>query len=153
LTRQNIPVFPRGEAGFATTDGVAKGAYVSSTPRATQPDVILIATGSEVQLAVAARETLAAEGIQARVVSAPSLEWFAEQDAAYRESCSGRRQGARLRRGGSTPLWRGIVGDTGRTVGIDHFGASADYKTLFEKFGITTDAVVEAARATVKENA
>ena len=133
---------------------MAKGAYVLIDAEGGQPDVIIIATGSEVQLAVAARETLAAEGIQARVVSAPSLEWFAEQDAAYRESVLPAAVTARVSvEAGSTPLWRGIVGDTGRTVGIDHFGASADYKTLFEKFGITTDAVVEAARATVKENA
>ncbi len=154
LTRQNIPVFPRGEDGFATTDGVAKGAYVLIDAEGGEPDVILIATGSEVQLAVAAREVLAADGIRARVVSAPSLEWFAEQDAAYRESVLPSAVAARVSvEAGSTALWRGVVGDTGRTVGIDHFGASADYKTLFEKFGITTDAVVEAARATVKENA
>ncbi len=154
LTRQNIPVFPRGEDGFATTDGVAKGAYVLIDAEGGTPDVILIATGSEVQLAVAARETLAAEGIQARVVSAPSLEWFAEQSAEYRESVLPASVTARVSvEAGSTPLWRGLVGDRGRTVGIDHFGASADYKTLFEKFGITADAVVDAARATVKENA
>ncbi len=153
LTRQNVPVFPRGIDGFATTDGVAKGAYVLVDAENGTPDVILIATGSEVQLAVQARETLAAEGIAARVVSAPSLEWFAEQDAAYRESVLPAAVTARVSvEAGSTPLWRGIVGDTGRSVGIDHFGASADYKTLFEKFGITADAVVEAARATVKEN-
>ncbi|MFT4281718.1 transketolase [Microbacterium sp.] len=154
LTRQNIPVFPRGEDGFATTDGVARGAYVLVDADGGRPDVILIATGSEVQLAVAARETLAAEGVQARVVSAPSLEWFAEQDAAYRESVLPADVRARVSvEAGSTPLWRSIVGDTGRSVGIDHFGASADYKTLFEKFGVTAEAVVEAARATVKENA
>ena len=148
-----MPVFPRGIDGFATTDGVAKGAYVLVDAENGTPDVILIATGSEVQLAVQARETLAAEGIAARVVSAPSLEWFAEQDAAYRESVLPAAVTARVSvEAGSTPLWRGIVGDTGRSVGIDHFGASADYKTLFEKFGITADAVVEAARATVKEN-
>jgi len=154
LTRQNIPVFPRGEDGYATTDGVAKGAYVLVDADGGSPDVILIATGSEVQLAVAARETLAADGIRARVVSAPSLEWFAEQDAAYRESVLPASVKARVSvEAGATGLWRGVVGDSGRTVGIDHFGASADYKTLFEKFGVTADAVVEAARATVKENA
>ena len=153
LTRQNIPVFPRGEDGFATTDGVAKGAYVLVDADGGAPDVVLIATGSEVQLAVQARETLAGEGIRARVVSAPSLEWFAEQDDAYRESVLPAAVKARVSvEAGSTPLWRSVVGDTGRTVGIDHFGASADYKTLFEKFGITADHVVEAARATVKEN-
>ncbi len=159
LTRQNIPVFPRGEQGFATTDGVAKGAYVLiDAPDAEEgadgtPDVILIATGSEVQLAVQARETLAGDGIRARVVSAPSLEWFAEQTTEYRESVLPAAVKARVSvEAGSTPLWRSIVGDTGRTIGIDHFGASADYKTLFEKFGVTADAVVEAARETVKEN-
>ncbi len=154
LTRQNIPVFPRGEDGFATTEGVAKGAYVLIDAPEGTPDVILIATGSEVQLAVAARETLAADGIGARVVSAPSLEWFAEQDAAYRESVLPAAVTARVSiEAGSTGLWRSVVGDRGRSIGIDHFGASADYKTLFEKFGVTADAVVDAARATVKENA
>lgn len=154
LTRQNIAVFPRGENGYATTEGVAKGAYVLLDAPEGEPDVVLIATGSEVQLAVAARETLAAEGIGARVVSAPSLEWFAEQDAAYRESVIPAALKARVSvEAGATGLWKAVVGDTGRTVGIDHFGASADYKTLFEKFGVTAEAVVEAARATVKENA
>lgn len=161
LTRQNIPVFPRGEQGFSTVDGVAKGAYVLIDAAGDAPDVILVATGSEVQLAVAARETLAAEGIDARVVSAPSLEWFAEQDADYRESVLPSAVTARVSvEAGATPLWRTIVGDHGRSVGIDHFGASADYKTLFEKFGVTAEAVAAAAResvrevrATVKENA
>ncbi|EZP29514.1 transketolase [Microbacterium oleivorans] len=154
LTRQNIAVFPRGENGYATTEGVAKGAYVLLDAPEGEPDVVLIATGSEVQLAVAARETLAAEGIGARVVSAPSLEWFAEQDAGYRESVIPAALKARVSvEAGATGLWKAVVGDTGRTVGIDHFGASADYKTLFEKFGVTAEAVVEAARATVKENA
>ncbi len=154
LTRQNIPVFPRGEGGFATTEGVARGAYVLIDAENGAPDVILIATGSEVQLAVTARETLASEGIHARVVSAPSLEWFDEQDAAYRESVLPAAVKARVSvEAGSTALWRTIVGDTGRSIGIDHFGASADYQTLFEKFGVTADAVADAARATVKENA
>lgn len=153
LTRQNIPVFPRGEDGFATADGVAKGAYVLIDAPDGTPDVILIATGSEVQLAVAARETLAAEGVNARVVSAPSLEWFAEQDAAYRESVLPAAVKARVSvEAGIALSWRDIVGDRGRSVSIEHFGASADYKTLFEKFGITAEAVVEAARESVKEN-
>ncbi|MDE0546814.1 transketolase [Microbacterium sp. C7(2022)] len=154
LTRQNIPVFPRGEDGFATTEGVAKGAYVLIDAPNGTPDVILIATGSEVQLAVAARETLAADGIHARVVSAPSLEWFAEQSDEYRESVLPASVTARVSvEAGSALTWRGIVGDKGRSIAIDHFGASADYKTLFQKFGITADAVVEAARETLKENA
>ncbi|WP_345802408.1 transketolase [Microbacterium sp. AZCO] len=155
LTRQNIPVFERGEGEasgdvFASTDGVAKGAYVLIDAENGEPDVILIGTGSEVQLAVAARETLKAEGINARVVSAPSLEWFAEQDEAYRESVLPAAVKARVSvEAGVALSWRGIVGDAGRSVSIEHFGASADYKTLFQKFGITADAVVEAARETI----
>ncbi|WP_424935671.1 MULTISPECIES: transketolase [Bacteria] len=159
LTRQNIPVFARGEGAasgdvLASADGAVKGAYVLAEAPNGTPDVILIATGSEVQLAVAARETLAAEGVNARVVSAPSLEWFAEQDEAYRESVLPSSVTARVSvEAGSALTWRGIVGDHGRSVAIDHFGASADYKTLFEKFGITAEAVVAAAHETLKENA
>ncbi|MCC2029865.1 transketolase [Microbacterium sp. YMB-B2] len=159
LTRQNIPVFGRGDGTasgdvFASADNATKGAYVLAEAPSGTPDVILIATGSEVQLAVTARETLAAEGVNARVVSAPSLEWFDEQDAAYRESVLPAAVKARVSvEAGSALTWRGIVGDTGRSVAIDHFGASADYKTLFQKFGITAEAVVEAARETIKENA
>ena len=95
-----------------------------------------------------------ATGINARVVSAPSLEWFAEQDEAYRESVLPKAVTARVSvEAGSVLSWRGIVGDRGRSIGIDHFGASADYKTLFQKFGITAEAVVEAARESIKENA
>src|SRR5690606_22604915 len=158
-TRQNIPVFERGAGAaqgdvLASADNVAKGAYILAEAPNGTPDVILIATGSEVQLAIAARETLAAEGINARVVSAPSLEWFAEQDEAYRESVLPKAVTARVSvEAGSVLSWRAIVGDRGRSVGIDHFGASADYKTLFQKFGITAEAVVEAARDSIKENA
>ncbi|MVQ43025.1 transketolase [Microbacterium sp. MAH-37] len=159
LTRQNIPVFARGEGAasgdeFASAANTSKGAYVLAEAPNGTPDVILIATGSEVQLAVAARETLAGEGVNARVVSAPSLEWFAEQDEAYRESVLPKAVTARVSvEAGSVLSWRGIVGDRGRSIGIDHFGASADYKTLFQKFGITAEAVVEAARESIKENA
>ncbi|GAA4763303.1 transketolase [Microbacterium gilvum] len=159
LTRQNIPVFARGEGEasgdvFASAANTAKGAYVLAEAPNGTPDVILIATGSEVQLAVEARERLASEGVNARVVSAPSLEWFAEQSDEYRESVLPARVTARVSvEAGATGLWKGVVGSTGRTVGIDHFGASADYQTLFREFGITTDAVVEAARETLKENA
>ncbi|GAA3948737.1 transketolase [Microbacterium soli] len=159
LTRQNVPNFARGTGAasgdeFASADGTAKGAYVLAEAPGGTPDVILIGTGSEVQLAVAARETLAAEGVNARVVSAPSLEWFAEQDEAYRESVLPKSVTARVSvEAGSVLSWRGIVGDRGRSIGIDHFGASADYKTLFQKFGITAEAVVEAARESIKENA
>ncbi|WP_295845738.1 transketolase [uncultured Microbacterium sp.] len=151
LTRQNIPVFARGEGAasgdeLASAEGAVKGAYVLAEAKDGEPDVILIATGSEVQLAVEAREKLAAEGVHARVVSAPSLEWFAEQDEAYRESVLPSSVKARVSvEAGSALSWAGIVGDAGRSVAIDHFGASADYKTLFQQFGITTEHVVEAA--------
>jgi transketolase len=155
LTRQNIPVFARGEGEasgdtFASAQLAAKGAYILAEAPNGTPDVILIATGSEVQLAVAARETLAAEGVNARVVSAPSLEWFAEQDEAYREKVLPKAVKARVSaEAGLALTWRGIVGDAGRSVSIEHFGASADYKTLFQKFGVTAEAVVEAARETL----
>ena len=155
LTRQNIPVFARGEGEasgdtFASAALTRKGAYVLAEAPGGTPDVILIATGSEVQLAVEAREVLKGEGVNARVVSAPSLEWFAEQDEAYRESVLPSSIKARVSvEAGLAMPWRGIVGDAGRSVSIEHFGASADYKTLFEKFGITTDAVVDAARESI----
>ena len=155
LTRQNIPVFARGEGEasgdtFASAALTSKGAYVLAEAPGGTPDVILIATGSEVQLAVEAREVLKGEGVNARVVSAPSLEWFAEQDEAYRESVLPSSVKARVSvEAGLAMPWRGIVGDAGRSVSIEHFGASADYKTLFEKFGITTDAVVDAARESI----
>jgi len=155
LTRQNIPVFERGDGDaegdtFASAANAAKGAYILAESPTGTVDVIVIATGSEVQLAVNAREALKAEGIGVRVVSAPSLEWFAEQDEAYREHVLPASVTARVSvEAGLALSWRGIVGDRGRSVSIEHFGASADYKTLFEKFGITTDAVVDAARATI----
>ncbi|MGB4136101.1 MAG: transketolase, partial [Microbacterium sp.] len=125
LTRQNVPNYTRGDgqaAGdtFASAANTAKGAYVLADAPNGTPDVILIATGSEVQLAVSARETLAAEGVGARVVSAPSLEWFAEQDEAYRESVLPAAVTARVSvEAGSVLSWRGIVGDRGRSIGID----------------------------------
>ncbi|MDQ0896157.1 transketolase [Agromyces ramosus] len=155
LTRQNIQVFERGEGEasgdtLASAAGLAKGAYVLADAPSGTPDVILIATGSEVQLAVAARKVLAAEGIEARVVSAPSLEWFEEQDAAYRESVLPASVTARVSvEAGISLSWRPYVGDRGRSVSIEHFGASADYKTLFREFGITTEAVVAAAKETL----
>ena len=150
LTRQNVPVLPRG-GEFASPEaaaaGVRRGAYVLADSATGSLDVILIATGSEVQLAVEARERLAADGIGARVVSAPSLEWFAEQTDEYRESVLPAAVTARVSvEAGLSLGWERYVGDRGRSVSIEHFGASADYVTLFEKFGITTDAVVAAAR-------
>jgi transketolase len=152
LTRQNIPVFERGDGDasgetFASAKNVAKGAYVLAEAPNGTPDVILIATGSEVQLAVAAREALKADGVNARVVSVPSLEWFEEQSAEYRESVLPKAITARVSvEAGIALTWTKYVGDRGRSVSIEHFGASADYKTLFREFGITTEAVVAAAK-------
>ncbi|WP_394552172.1 transketolase [Agromyces sp. MMS24-JH15] len=152
LTRQNIPVFERGEGEasgdtLAAASNVSKGAYVLAEAASGRPDVILIATGSEVQLALAAREQLAAEGVHARVVSAPSLEWFEEQDAAYRESVLPAAVTARVSvEAGLGLTWYRYLGTRGRAVSIEHFGASADYKTLFREFGITAEAVVAAAK-------
>lgn len=146
LTRQNVPTFPRGEEGFAGAEGVARGAYVLVDASNGAPEVILIGTGSEVQLAVAARETLEAAGVPTRVVSAPSLEWFAEQDEAYREQVLPAAVRARVSvEAGIALSWHKIVGDAGRTISLEHYGASAAFETLFEEFGITAEAVVSAA--------
>ncbi len=150
LTRQNVPTFPRGEEGFAAADGVAKGAYVLIDASNGAPDVVLVATGSEVQLAVEARETLEAAGVATRVVSAPCLEWFAEQDDAYRESVLPSSVRARVSvEAGIALSWHKIVGDAGRTVSLEHYGASADYQTLYREFGITAEAVVAAAHESI----
>jgi len=155
LTRQNIPVFDRGEDAasgeiFAAAKHVAKGAYVLAEAPNGTPDVIFIATGSEVQIAVDAREQLKAEGINARVVSAPCLEWFEEQSAEYRESVLPKNVKARVSiEAGRDLTWRGYVGDAGRSVSIEHFGASADYKTLFREFGMTTEHAISAAKDSI----
>lgn len=150
LTRQNVPTFPRGEDGFASADGLAKGAYVLVDSSTDTPDVILIGTGSEVQLAVTARETLEAAGIGTRVVSAPCLEWFDAQDEAYRESVLPSSVTARVSvEAGIAMPWHKYLGIHGRAVSLEHYGASAAAETLFEEFGITAEAVVEAAQASI----
>ncbi|MGO4593719.1 transketolase [Leifsonia sp. 2TAF2] len=152
LTRQNIPVFERGEGDaegdtLASAKNVSKGAYILAEAPGGTPDVIFIATGSEVQIALEAREELRGEGINARVVSAPSLEWFAEQPAEYREKVLPSDIKARVSiEAGLALAWDKIVGDHGRSVSIEHFGASADYKTLFREFGMTTEHAVSAAK-------
>ncbi len=150
LTRQNVPTFPRGTDGFAGVDGVARGAYVLIDSSTDVPDVILIGTGSEVQYAVAAREQLEAKGIGARVVSAPSLEWFDEQDADYRESVLPAAVRARVSvEAGIAQPWYRYLGDAGRAVPLEHYGASADAATLFREFGFTPEAVVAAAEESI----
>jgi len=145
LTRQNLPVFQRDASSGAQQ--VARGAYILQEASNGKPDVILIATGSEVQFAVAARTELEAQGISTRVVSAPCLDWFEEQSDKYRESVLPSSVKARVSiEAGLTMGWRKYVGDQGASIGIDHYGASADYATLYREFGITTEAVVAAAK-------
>lgn len=151
LTRQNVPVLSRGAdqasgETLAAAHHVAKGAYVLAEAANGSPDVILIATGSEVSVALDARAQLAERGVHARVVSAPCLEWFDEQSADYRESVLPAAITARVSvEAGLALSWHRYVGDRGRTVSIEHFGASADYQTLFREFGITAEAVAAAA--------
>jgi len=148
LTRQNIPVLDR--TTLAPASLAVRGAYVLADAEGGSPDAIVIATGSEVQLALAARDELAAAGVRVRVVSAPCLEWFEEQDAAYRESVLPAAVTARVSvEAGLALSWHRYVGDRGRSVSIEHFGASADWKTLFREFGITTEAVVAAVKETL----
>jgi len=146
LSRQALPIVPRGEDGFADTSQVAKGAYILKDSDGT-PDVILIGTGSEVQLAVAAQEQLASEGIGARVVSMPCREWFDEQDESYRSSVIPAEIKARVSvEAGVSSGWRDLVGDAGRIISIDHYGASASGAKLFEEFGFSGATVVAAAK-------
>ncbi|WP_051457552.1 transketolase [Microbispora sp. ATCC PTA-5024] len=146
LTRQNVPTY----AGTADPDKVAKGGYVLEDASDGQPRVVLIGTGSEVQLAVEARKILEAEGIPARVVSMPCVEWFREQDAAYRQTVLPPAVRARVAVEAGIGLgWREFVGDEGEILSLEHFGASAPYKTIFEQFGLTAERVVAAAKATL----
>jgi transketolase len=150
LSRQNLPVFPRDSAAsgteFAPAQHAAKGAYTLIDSPTGTVDVILIATGSEVGVAVEARSKLEAKGIGARVVSAPCLEWFDEQSDEYREAVLPRAVTARISVEAGLALgWSKYVGSNGASISIEHFGASADYQTLFREFGITPDAVVAAA--------
>ncbi len=144
LTRQNVPTFDR--TTVASAAGTARGGYVL----ADGTDVILIATGSEVQIAVNARELLADEGISGRVVSLPCVEWFREQDASYQEEVLPAGMRARVSvEAGITGPWKAFVGDAGESIGVDHYGASAAEATLYKEYGITAEAVAAAARASL----
>ncbi|TJZ78335.1 transketolase [Rhodococcus oryzae] len=148
LTRQDIPVLEGTKAG--SVDGVARGAYVLAEASTGTPEVILLASGSELYLAVEAREALEAEGIGTRVVSVPCLDWFQEQDQEYRDSVLPPAVRARVSvEAGIAMPWYRIIGDAGEAVSIEHFGASADHKTLFREFGFTAEAVTAAARRTL----
>ena len=142
LTRQNLPVLDRSQ-DLASAEGVARGGYVL----AGGSDVILIATGSEVSIALEAREQLAGDGVSARVVSMPCVEWFNDQDESYRREVLPATIRARVSvEAGITAPWRLFTGDAGASIGVDHFGASADYKKLYQEFGITAERVAAAAR-------
>jgi transketolase len=146
LTRQAVPIFPRGEDGFADTSEVAKGGYILKDGDGT-PDVILIGTGSEVQYTVAAQQQLADQGIKARVVSMPCREWFDGQDQAYRDSVIPPQIKARVSIEAGVGIgWRDLVGDAGRIISINHYGASAAGSLLFKEFGFTPETVVAAAQ-------
>lgn len=145
LSRQGLPVLEGTKE--KAHDGVRRGAYVLVEESKETPDVILLATGSEVQLAVAAAKELEAAGTATRVVSAPCLEWFDEQDDAYRESVLPSEVQARVSiEAGIAMPWHKYTGSFGQTISIEHYGASAPAGELFEKFGFTTAAVVEAAQ-------
>ncbi len=149
LSRQNLPVLDR--TVFASAQGVANGAYVLSDSEGT-PDVIIIATGSEVALAITAQTTLKEQGIKARVVSAPCLEWFEQKSEAYRESVLPAAVKARVSvEAGVAQGWREYVGDAGEIISINHFGASASAGTLFKEYGFTAEAVVAAAQSSIKK--
>ena len=142
LTRQGLPVVERSEENEA--DALARGAYVISPERGNSPQAILIATGSEVELAMEAKNALAADGIDARVVSMPSWELFREQPRSYRDSVLPAQVKARVAiEAGATMGWHEWVGDHGVIIGLDHFGASAPYKEIYAHFGLTSENIVE----------
>ncbi len=155
LSRQNLPVLERsagraGPEGLASAEGTARGGYVLAEADG-DPQVILIATGSEVQIALAARDELQAAGTPARVVSMPCVEWFAEQQASYREQVLPSRIRARVSvEAGVTLGWREYVGDLGESVGVEHFGASAAYQRLYAEFGLTSERVAAVARTALE---
>lgn len=150
LSRQNLPILDGTKE--KARDGVRRGAYTLVEGSKDEPDVILLATGSEVQLAVEAANQLESEGTSARVVSAPCLEWFDEQDAEYRESVLPSSVKARVSvEAGLAMSWHKYTGTFGRNVSLEHYGASAPGDELFEKFGFTSAAVADAARESIAE--
>lgn len=146
LSRQGLPIFDRSQQAFRPADDVARGAYIlveaTADGNETTPEVVLLATGSEVQLAVEARQTLQGEGIATRVVSAPCLEWFDAQDESYRNEVLPANALRVSIEAGVEQGWQKYTSGHGHSIALEHFGASADYQTLFENFGITADALV-----------
>ncbi|QWW20543.1 transketolase [Schaalia sp. 19OD2882] len=149
LSRQNLPVPARGEGALACADGLAKGAYVLADAEGT-PDVILMGSGSEVQYALEAKDLLAAEGVKARVVSVPCMEWFDAQDADYKESVLPVAVKARVSvEAGIALSWRSLVGDAGRSISLEHYGESASGDKLFADYGFDAAHVVAAAKESI----
>lgn len=143
LTRQGVPT-------YAPNEDTVKGGYVLFDAEGGDAQVVLIGTGSEVHLAVEAREQLQAAGVPTRVVSMPSVEWFEEQDQEYKDSVLPPSVKARVAvEAGIGLTWHRYVGDAGRIVSLEHFGASADAKVLFREFGFTPEAIVAAARESI----
>ncbi len=144
LSRQNLPVFDRSIC--APASGVAKGAYVLKDAKS--PVALLIATGSEVSLALDVQSALASEGVNVRVVSAPCLEWFAEQDATYKESVLPSSISLKISiEVGIAQGWRELIGDAGIAISLEHYGASADAKRLFKEFGFSVESIVARIKA------
>ena len=149
LSRQNLPVVDRSV--FSSAEGLAKGAYILKDSDG-NPDVILIATGSEVQHAVAAQTLLAAQGVKARVVSAPCIEWFNQESESYRESVLPSAIRARVSiEAGIAQGWRELIGDSGVAISLDHYGASASAGHLFKEYGFTPENVVSAALNSIEK--
>ena len=148
LTRQNVPTIDRDL--YASAEGVARGGYILADASDGPAKVILIGTGSEVALALEARNRLQADGVPTRVVSMPCLEWFRAQEENYQELVLPR--GVRVRVSVEAAVaqgWREIVGDIGEIISLDHFGASAAHSVVFEQFGFTPDHVVAAAHTSL----
>ena len=150
LTRQNVPTFDRGV--FGSAEGTVRGGYVLRDSRSGVPKVLLLATGSEVQIAVAAQERLEAEGIGTRVVSMPCIEWFREQDEAYKRTVLPPDVPARVSvEAAVSQGWHEWVGEAGECVALEHFGASAPFSVLYEQFGLTAERVVAAVRSSLSK--
>jgi transketolase len=151
LTRQALPTIDRSK--YAAASGVAKGAYVLADAHGGKPELILMASGSELSLCVEAYEKLTSEGVRARVVSMPSWEVFEQQDQAYRHSVFPPDVRSRVSvEAGSIFGWERYVGLDGAIIGMTTFGASAPAKDLFKKYGFTTDHVIQTAREVLARN-
>ncbi|CAB4916103.1 unannotated protein [freshwater metagenome] len=144
LSRQNLPVFDREQCAPAA--GVAHGAYILKD--SVNPVAVIIATGSEVSLALDVQNSLALEGVHVRVVSAPCLEWFAQQDESYKELVLPSAIPLKISiEVGIAQGWREIIGDRGISISLEHFGASADASRLFNEFGFSVESVVQRIKA------